>query len=129
MKKILIILLGLGLLFTANFVYANKADDCTEYCANPEELEMPDGQVCFCNPLKGEGLDAITTPIINFIFNISLFVVPLLVVVGAFMITTAAGDENKMKSGKKMIIWTLIGFILILLSRGLSDLLEAVLGI
>ena len=130
MNKFLIILLSLGLLFSGSFVYAAEATDCTQYCTDPEGYEMPTGSVCYCNPLgPGSGLESITDPIISFIFKISIVVVPVLVTYGAFMIITAAGDASKIEQAKKIIFWTLIGFVIVLLSRGISDLIEVIIGI
>ena len=129
MNKFLIILLSLGMLLSSSFIYAAVAGDCVEYCADTT-LDMPGGSVCYCNPLGDNvGLEAIIDPIIGFIFKISIVVVPLLVVYGAFMIITAAGDVTKVEQAKKIIFWTLIGFIIVLLSRGVSDLIEVIIGI
>ena len=139
MNKFLIFLLSLGLFLSSSFVSANCASstnttspaiDCTNYCqsAHIDTCERPTGVVCYCNPLSGDGLESITDPIIDFIFKISIVVVPVLVVYGAFMIITAAGDPEKIKQAKAMIFWTLIGFTIVLLSRGVSDLIEVIIG-
>jgi len=136
MKKLFVILLGLGLLFSAFPVYATEAADCEEYCNdpydsvnNPGGLEMPTGQICYCNPLASKDLTAITDPIISFIFRLSIVVVPVLVLWGAFFIVTAAGDTERITKGKKIIMWTLIGFLIVLISQGISDLLDEILGV
>ena len=144
MNKFLIILLSLGLLLSFNIVSAAQtyncsdnmtedieAFDCVDYCAFASEANclMPDETVCYCNPLLGDGLESITGSIINFIFKISIVVVPVLVVYGAFMIITAAGDADKIKQAKAIIFWTLVGFVLVLLSRGVADLIEVIIGI
>ena len=140
MNKFLIILLSLGLFLSGSFVSANCASstntaspaiDCINYCqsAHIDSCEMPTGSVCYCNPLSGEGLDSIIDPIIDFIFKISIVIVPVLVIYGAFMIITAAGDVAKVEQAKKIIFWTLVGFIIVLLSRGISDLIEVIIGI
>jgi len=147
MNKFLIILLSLGLLLSFNIVRATcdgdvngglkTASDYTNYCdfigsedaAGNSLCEMPEGVVYYCNPLSGDGLNSITDYLIDFIFKISIVVVPVLVVYGAFMIITAAGDADKIKQAKALILWTLIGFTIVLLSRGVSDLIEVIIGI
>ena len=135
MNKSLVALLSLGLLFSGSFVYAVEAETCEEYCNNMKleapvnDLTMPEGAVCYCNPLTGTGLESITEPIIGFIFKISIVIVPVLVIYSAFMIITAAGDVSKVEQAKKIIFWTLIGFMIVLLSRGMSDLIEVIIGI
>jgi hypothetical protein len=71
------------------------------------------------NPLSfntfGEFLDAI----INFLFNISLFLAPLMIIVGAFHFVTSEGNTEQIDTAKKIIRYTLIGFLIILLAKGL----------
>src|SRR6056297_2619234 len=102
MKKIFLILSILSLALSP--IVVGAAETCTEYCDNPNTETMPDGQVCYCNPLGNEdsdkSLSVIIEPIINFIFNLSVVVVPVLVITGAFLITTAGGDEERIKKGK-----------------------------
>ena len=140
MNKFLVILLSLGLLLSFSSVKATcmatttattTAFDCENYCdfADNVYCRMPDETVCYCNPLSGDGLESIIDPIISFIFKISVVVVPVLVIYGAFMIITAAGDVSKVEQAKKIIFWTLIGFVVVLLSRGVSDLIEVIIGI
>jgi hypothetical protein len=127
MKKFLLFLLGLSLLLGGT---VSAATDCTTYCGDPENETMPENVVCYCNPLgDNTSLSAITDPIIKFIFNIAVVVVPVVVIAGAFFIATAAGNAERIDKGKKMILWSLVGFLIVLLSQGLSDLLYNVLGI
>ena len=140
MSKFLIVtLLGLGLFFGIGAYAAcssnsapSTATDCADYCSylsvDTANCSAPSDSVCYCNPLQGQGLEAITTPIINFIFKLSIVVVPVLITWAAFKIVTAAGDSKKIEDAKKIILWTLIGFALVLLSRGASDLLSAIIG-
>ena len=129
MNKFFIFLLSLGLFLSSNFVSAIETSDCKVYCADIETYTLTEGTICYCNPLSGDGLESITDPIIDFIFKISVVVVPVLVVYGAFMIITAAGDADKIKQARAIIFWTLIGFTIVLLSRGVSDLIEVIIGI
>jgi len=129
MNKFLVTLLTMGLLLSFNFVGVSAADNCEDYCGNVENETMPSGTVCYCSPLMGDGLGSIIDPIIGFIFKISMVLVPLLVIYGAFMIVTAAGDSAKIEQAKKIIFWTLVGFVIVLLSRGVGDLIEVIIGI
>ena len=129
MNKFLIVLLSLGLLLFSSSVFATVTNDCQLYCSDVETYEMAEGTICYCNPLGGGGLESIIDPIIGFIFKISVVIVPALIIYGAFMIITAAGDVSKVEEAKKIIFWTLIGFMIVLLSRGASDLIEVIIGI
>ena len=80
--------------------------------------------VAFCNPLSGDctgangkGLDELISGIMNFIFGVAVFVCPALIVWGAFNIATAGGDENKVKSGRDIITYAVIGLVVIILAN------------
>jgi hypothetical protein len=82
------------------------------------------GAVAFCNPLSGDctgangkGLDALITGIMNFLFGLALVVCPALMVWGGFLIATAAGEEAKVKSGRQIITYSIIGLVVIALSN------------
>ena len=83
----------------------------------------------FENPIEHESFGDLIDAIVDFIFNIAVVVVPLMVIIGAFHLLTAAGDPKKIATGKTIIISTLIGLAVILLAKGLIAVLEDVLGI
>ena len=128
MKKILIILIGLALIFST-VVLAAPASDCTEYCGDPKSYDPPTGQVCICNPLQGENIESIVNNVIDFIFNIAIFLAPLMIIYAGVLFVTAGGNPEQVKKAKAVIIWTLIGFVLVLVSKGVSDLIETLIGI
>jgi len=83
----------------------------------------------FENPLQYETFGELINAIIRFIFNIAIVVAPLMVIIGAFYILTAAGDPKKVGSGKNIILYTAIGLAIILLARGLISMIESVIGV
>ncbi len=80
------------------------------------------------NPL-GEGTTIMTllTRIIGFLYFIAVPIVTIMVLVGAFQILTAGGDPEKFKTGKRTIIYAVVGFAILLVSSGLAILIENVL--
>ena len=57
--------------------------------------------------------------------------IPLLAVVillGGFYILTAAGNPERLRKGKQIILWGIIGFAIILLAGGVSALVSSLLG-
>jgi len=110
MKKIFIALIGLSLIL-------------------PIVVLAGTGSVAIDNPLSYNTLKELGNHIINFIFQISLAVAPLMIIIGGFYLVTASGDPEKIKTGKKIILYTLIGFLIILSAKGIVNLLtEAVTG-
>jgi len=81
------------------------------------------------NPLTGiNSIQDLVQNITNFIFSLAIFVAPAMIVIGAFMFMTSAGDPEKVKKSKQLIIWTVVGLLVILFSRGLLSLIRSVLG-
>ena len=148
MKKTLVILL-LSITFLisgASFVEGTPCVSCdrdTPDCSAGErciggDLTTPDKKegvcqnpqnVIFCSPITHKTFGALVDAIISFIFTIALVLVPLLIVIGAFNIMTAAGDPKKVAAGKSIITYALIGFAVLLLAKGLIAMLEEVIGI
>jgi len=83
----------------------------------------------FQNPLEYETFGELIDAIIKFIFYIAIVVVPLMLIIGAFYLLTAAGDPKKIGTGKNIIIYTLIGLVIIMLARGLIAVIESVIGV
>lgn len=75
------------------------------------------------NPLKAQNFSEFLNSIINFLFWISLVLAPLMIIVGGFYFVISEGDTKKIETGKNIIRYTLIGFLIILLAKGLIKFL------
>jgi len=75
-------------------------------------------QITLENPLKYSSIEEIIDRVSDWIFYLGLVLVPLMIVIGAFMMLTSAGEPGRVKKGKSLIMWTLIGFAIILFSKG-----------
>jgi len=146
MKKILAIFLTLVVLLFGgiNFLEAAVCDSCdtngdcggltcigdpTPGDGKKEGVCQDQNNIVFCSPIVHTEFKYLIDAIINFIFNIAIVVVPLLIIIGAFNLLTAAGDQKKITTGKNIITYALIGFAIILLAKGLIAALEEVLGV
>ena len=81
------------------------------------------------NPLVCQTLLECIERITNFIFYIAIILVPLMIIIGAFYLITSAGDPNRTKAGKNIIIYTLIGLFFILLAKGVIALIKSLLKV
>lgn len=144
MKKILFLsLLLAALLFIGAYSavlakYKDKATDCygevKGYCNsyNPKTKEFdfnpPDKTVCICNPLTTSKFTDVVDRILNIIFFVALAVAPVMIIVAGFKFLTGGGDPKNLTSAKQMLIWTGVGFGIILLSKGIVVILRGVIG-
>jgi len=81
------------------------------------------------NPLEYDTFGELIEAIIDFIYKIALVLAPLFIVIAGFYFVTAAGNPAQIETAKKIILYTLIGFLIILLSKGLIAVIQNVLGV
>ena len=81
------------------------------------------------NPLATEDFEVIIDNIINFIFNIAVVLAPLMIIIAGFLFVTAGGNLEQIKRAKNIIIWTSVGFFVILLARGIMGVIMNLLGV
>jgi len=81
------------------------------------------------NPIEYNTFGELTKAIINYIYKIAFILAPLFIVIAGFYFITASGDPAKIETGKKIILYTSIGLLIILLSYGLIAVIQNVLGV
>ncbi|MCK9446861.1 pilin [bacterium] len=75
------------------------------------------------NPINANSFAELVELVTKWIIDIALVLAPLIIVYGGFIYITAAGEPAKMETGKKIILYAVIGFILVLLATSLVDVL------
>lgn len=81
----------------------------------------------FPNPLDYDTFEELIDAIVNFLFTIALVVAPVMVLIGAFTLMTAAGDPIKVKKANNIFIYTAIGLIIVMMGKGLVSAINALL--
>lgn len=82
------------------------------------------------NPLaEGTQFEDIIDNLIDFIFNIAIVLAPLMVVMAGFLFVTAGGNLEQTQRARNIIVWTIIGFLIILLAKGIMAVIENLLGV
>ena len=95
----------------------------------PPPGPVPVGPFAFPNPLGATSFTDLVKNIIDFLFTLAVIVAPVLLVIAGVIFMTAAGDPSRVGSARRMLLWTVIGFGIILMSKGLVEVLRAILGI
>lgn len=108
---------------------------CEDYCSNvcnpdtnPGGWDPPTGKVCLCSPTTATSIEGILENIINYIFWFATAITPILIIVGGFYFITSGGNIEKVSTAKRIILFTLIGYTIILFARGLLYFLADILG-
>jgi NADH:ubiquinone oxidoreductase subunit 4 (subunit M) len=66
--------------------------------------------------------------IYNFIFWVAIALVPIMIIVAAYFFLTSGGDPEKVRTAKRIIFWTFIGLIIVLLGEGIIAVIKQLLG-
>ena len=81
------------------------------------------------NPLKYDTIPEIIKAICDFIFWIGLAIVPLMIIIGGIMFLTAGGEPSKVSKAKNLLLWSAVGFAVLLSARAISSIIETVIGV
>ena len=81
------------------------------------------------NPLTATSFEMIIDNVIDFVFKIAIILAPLMVIVGGFLLVTAGGNLNQVGRAKSLLLWTAIGFLVVLLSKGILAIINQILGV
>jgi hypothetical protein len=79
------------------------------------------------NPIEATSFGELVGGLLNFLWWIVVALFPLMIVIAGFYFVTAAGDPAKVEKAKGIILYTVIGFFIALLARGLVALLQEIL--
>lgn len=82
----------------------------------------------FENPIKKNTVAEVITAIVDWVYKMALILAPLAITIGAFYLITAAGDPERVKTGKKIITWAMIGIAVVLLATSFKLVMESLLG-
>jgi len=91
----------------------------------------PPASINFTDPLGGsETFASVANNVIYFLSTtIAIPLTAIMVLVGAFQITTSAGDPEKFSQGRKTILYAAIGFLIALVATGVTSIIKSALGV
>ena len=81
------------------------------------------------NPLNATTVVDLIDGIINYIWLLGIVAAPLVIIIGGFMLLTSGGSPTKLEQAKKVMLYGIIGFAIILTVKGLIALIKGVLGV
>ena len=80
------------------------------------------------NPLKVTSISALIDRIVDYVIRIATIILPLVIIWGAYQMIWSGGDLEKIISGRKTITYAIIGFALILISKGIAMIVAEIMG-
>ena len=109
MKKIIIV--SLSCMFLFGFSLSVFAGNLTGPPASPK-INSTTAILTLVNTL------------VNWFFTIVMAIAVLMLIIAGFTWMTSGGNEEKITTARKMLIWALVGIAIALLSRGLVTLIQ-----
>ncbi len=104
-----------------NFPAANDPTKIKSSVAIPIKLPNPLGST--------QTIPQLIDRIVNFLITIASFaILPFMIVWGAYQLLMSAGEPAAVKSGRETITWAVIGYALLLISKGIILIIQEVLG-
>lgn len=91
------------------------------------ERGTPGGNIILDNPLGTENIMDVINKVLNYLIYISVPILALMILVGGFQILGAKDSPEKVQKGKDTIKYAVIGFIVILCSKGVALVLLEIL--
>ncbi|GEM_PF-1221786 len=86
--------------------------------------------ITLTNPLNcpdnggGSGFQCVAEAIISALFKISIPIVAIMVLIGGFQLMTAGGDAEKVKSGRRTLLYAVVGFAVITIANGVVYIIQ-----
>ena len=110
----------------------SRPTDNDYVCCKPNTIQQTtsSGQksITIPNPLKANSIPALIDNIVNYIIGIATIILPLAVIYSAYLFMTAGGDMDKIIQGRHALMWTIVGYVLILISKGVTMIVASILG-
>ncbi|MDP2736071.1 MAG: pilin [bacterium] len=79
------------------------------------------------NPIASETLQELLENVLNFLFGLSIVILPIIVLYGGILLLTAQGEPEKISRARTILLWAIIAFAIILVARGLPAVLRNLL--
>ena len=103
----------------------DAANCCGIGCSHAQDSDC--ALITIINPLGAESFEELIENLINFIFWVAVAIVPIMIIVAAFYFLTSGGDPEKVRTAKKIILYTCIGLAMVLFAKGIISLIKTVI--
>lgn len=82
----------------------------------------------FTSPIKATTFSGLLTLIIQWLLGLVAFLALLALIVGGIHLIIGLGNEEQVKSAKKIIMWAVIGLVVVVISYVVIEIVVGLLG-
>lgn len=101
----------------------------TAVVGDPTPAPCTTDTVCIRNPLQFESLEQLLDAIIDFLIKIGAPLAVIMIIYAGLTWMFAAGEPEKISKARSIIIWTIVGYSIILVAKGILLVIQSVLGV
>jgi len=76
------------------------------------------------NPLKSDSIQAFVSDLLGVVIQVGVVVVVLMIIFAGFKFVTAQGAPDKISEAKRALFWALIGGLIVLGARAISEVVS-----
>lgn len=80
------------------------------------------------NPLKAKNFAEFVDNIIGLVFTLVIVIAPIAIIIAGFYFLTSGGDPTKVKRAKDILLYAVIGLVVVLLAKGIVELIKRVVS-
>ncbi len=92
-------------------------------------LVFAEESIVLPNPLETSSITAIIERVTNALaFQIAPPLVAAMIIIGAIQMLFAKGDPRKFEEGKKIVMYSVIGYVIIIIATGIVNIIEEILS-
>jgi len=107
-------------------------DGCNNLCeflagSNPLPGLPPSRVVGLESPIGAESFGELISNIIDFLFTFATILAPIILVISGIMFMTGGGNPGRIAMARRILLYSLVGFSIIIASKGLANLIESIL--
>lgn len=88
-----------------------------------------DENTTLLNPLGATGFAELVQKILGALWTLSIPLCSIMIMVGGYYIMSAAGNEERLKTGRNTILYAAIGFAVITVATGVVSLIRSITGV
>lgn len=80
------------------------------------------------NPLKAGSIEELLDSVAFFLYTVAIPLTTIIILFGAFQLLTSGGNEDKVKAGKRTLLWAVVGFTIVFIAGGVASIISNLLG-
>lgn len=79
------------------------------------------------NPIHWDTIEKLIEAIVDFLIKLALAGAPIMIIIAGYYFVTSRGEPERISTAKKIVLYTSIGLIIILMAKGIVALVETII--